>query len=1430
VRIPVLTNDQPASGLPLTVTGTSPPADGTVVVGPDAVLTYTPRAGWSGRDTFTYSATDGVSGSGTATVTVTAPPGARPDAASTSTTTVLTSDPARNLLGNDVCGTCTTALLSGPAVTPTGSAGSLTVNPSGTWTYNPTGVVSGSSVRFTYRATDSTTGLSSSAEVVIDVGDLGADRVTTPYGAAFRLDVLANDAACRSNGACKAQQDVAPTRGTATYPSSGSTNPYADYAPATGLWGLDSFRYRTSNSNSATVTVLVGPPAVSLSSAGGARVTAGVAPGYLCATCTFSLGTSPAKGTAAVAADGAISYTPATGAGGSDAFTYLVTHPSTGLVVTGQVGVTLGPWAVADSAAGVLGSPLSLPTAANDVCLPTCTRALVQAPVGMALAADGVLTWTPDRIGTVTAEYSLTSSTSGAAASRAVVTITVAGALDDVRSTPAGVPVAVDVRGNDPCTLCTLHLATQPLAGTAQVSGDDVVYTPRSGFSGVDSFRYELRRDGAVTSALVTVEVLPQAVPDAAVALEGRAVELRVLDNDLCGGCAVTSVSQPADGTASVLSPTLVRFVTGGAGTQVFSYELTDRRGATSTATVTVDVVARPVLADDLVVTAAGAAVDVPVLANDTCSGCSVDVGSDPVTGSVSTGASGGLVYSPAPGRSGRVSFTYIATDAATGASGTATVTVLVAPQAVDDRAWTAVGQQVSVDVQGNDACTGCTLTVVSRTGGEAADAVGGLLRVTPRADGPETVIVRYRVSDPTLPDAPGPDGQDLTASATVVVEVSDAQPDSAVTGPSTAVDVDVVANDVCVGCTVSRVDGPATAQGRTVTYAPSAVTAGLVVLAYEAGVDDRTVSSVLRVLVAPPVRTSQVPESGSLVGNVHDAAGTTPPTTCEGCTVRLSSGPPHGEIELAPDGGFTYQAPPGWVGSDAFGYVLTDPVSERSVEVVHRLELAAPPPPAPTGSVSLTTTASEVDPTVSGPADRHDAGDTVQLTHLVGNTGELELAQPLVTADRGGPVTCPASAVLPGEQRTCTSTLVLTQADLDAGTVEVGTSVSAQHQQGSASAASGATVPLVRSSSLASTVVAVPALDTTGTRDGADPGDVVTVTWTLTNTGSTTLRTPAVDDLECLPDSLLPGGTATCVRTVVLDADDVAAGRVELPGAATAQSPDGAVSSTAPSSTLLPATTTVAALSVTTVLTLQLTPVGSPTAADAGDRVAVVHTVRNTGDVALSGLVVSDPLVTELVCAQVDLAPGAAAECTGSRALDAQDLTAGTVASAATARAAAVDGRTPTATTSTTATLPQPPVGPEPPVTDPPVTDPPVTDPPVTDPPVTDPPVTDPPVTDPPVTGPPVTDPPVTDLPVTDPPVTGPPVADPPVSDPPVTDPPVSGPPVTDRPMPGAPSDRAGRGGGGRPRVVRPGRGRSRRPAGMAPAGCHGAARRRLG
>ena len=150
----VLGNDTDPDNDPLTAEVVSPAANGTVTLNVDGSFSYSPNLNFIGTDSFTYKASDGLSESGVATVSITVtavnkPPVAVNDAYSTTEDAPLVVA-APGVLGNDsdVDGPSLSAIL----VSPT-EKGTVTLNADGSFSYSPNLNFTGTD-SFTYKADD----------------------------------------------------------------------------------------------------------------------------------------------------------------------------------------------------------------------------------------------------------------------------------------------------------------------------------------------------------------------------------------------------------------------------------------------------------------------------------------------------------------------------------------------------------------------------------------------------------------------------------------------------------------------------------------------------------------------------------------------------------------------------------------------------------------------------------------------------------------------------------------------------------------------------------------------------------------------------------------------------------------------------------------------------------------------------------------------------------------------------------------------------------------------------------------------------------------------------------------------------------------------------------------------------------------------------
>jgi outer membrane protein OmpA-like peptidoglycan-associated protein len=267
-------------------------------------------------------------------------------------------------------------------------------------------------------------------------------------------------------------------------------------------------------------------------------------------------------------------------------------------------------------------------------------------------------------------------------------------AVNDVISVRRNVGTLIPVLSNDSDPdgdTLSVTSVTQPANGAVSNSGNGVVYTPRTGFLGQDSFTYTVS-DGQGGTATATVNITvadlaPIAADDSATVAGGASVTVAVLANDRDpegGVLRVTAVAAPSRGTARIEGSNVVYTApTDFTGPVSFRYTITDDAGNTASANINITVTAAPVMNRmpvanfDIARTVLTDPVVIDVLANDT------DPDNDRLTiVSVTQGARGTVTiengrirYVAVAGYVGPDQFTYTISD---GRGGMATAIVYI--------------------------------------------------------------------------------------------------------------------------------------------------------------------------------------------------------------------------------------------------------------------------------------------------------------------------------------------------------------------------------------------------------------------------------------------------------------------------------------------------------------------------------------------------------------------------------------------------------------------------------------------------------------------------------------------------------------------------------------------------------------------------------
>jgi uncharacterized repeat protein (TIGR01451 family) len=312
------------------------------------------------------------------------------------------------------------------------------------------------------------------------------------------------------------------------------------------------------------------------------------------------------------------------------------------------------------------------------------------------------------------------------------------------------------------------------------------------------------------------------------------------------------------------------------------------------------------------------------------------------------------------------------------------------------------------------------------------------------------------------------------------------------------------------------------------------------------------------------------------------------------------------------------------------------------------------------------------------------DAGDTIAYAFAVTNTGNTSLTNititdPIVTV-AGGTL----ASLAPGasDTTTFTATYTLTQADVDAGSRSNQATANATGPTGPVTDLSDndlpaqndpTIVPLPRTSSVA-LVKSVSSLTDTNANGVTDAGDVINYALAVTNTGNTTLTNTSITDLGATVvggplASLAPGATdvTTFTASHIISVGDVNTGSYQNQATVNATSPTGPVTDPSDDAdiagndpTVVPLVPTPAVALLKTVSSIADT--NSNGRQDAGDTVSYGFTIRNTGNVTLTNIVIADPGVTLIGTPVASLAPGAsdATAYAASHVLTQADMNAG--------------------------------------------------------------------------------------------------------------------------------------------------------------------------
>ena len=429
-----------------------------------------------------------------------------------------------------------------------------------------------------------------------------------------------------------------------------------------------------------------------------------------------------------------------------------------------------------------------------------------------------------------------------------------------------------------------------------------------------------------------------------------NAIEVLANDSDPDGGTlSISAVTAPAHGSAQVSGSHITYTPTPGfVGNDTFDYTISNSKGLTASAHVTVSVTAvvvepakPPVARNDTAATPYATAITIAVLANDSDpNGYPLAVASAtaPAHGAAHINADGTITYTPASTFAGADTFSY-SIDNGHGGSASATVTITVRPPAPpiarDDSATTPFATPVVIAVLANDSDpAGFPLSVTSA--GPAADGTvqvnaDGSVTYSPAATFVGSDSFPYTISN----------GHGGSASAKVSVTVLAPQgtlsaiDDTAKTPYATAVVINLLANDSGpAGLTLSITQVTAPAHGTVqigtngfVNYKPSpSFNGGLDTFVYTVSDGLDVATATVTVTVLPPGQPVaqndnantpfNTPVSIAVLANDSDPNGFT-------LSVTQVGQPAHGSAQINPDKSVTYTPATNYFGADSFSYTI---------------------------------------------------------------------------------------------------------------------------------------------------------------------------------------------------------------------------------------------------------------------------------------------------------------------------------------------------------------------------------------------------------------------------------------------------------------------------------------------------------------------------
>ncbi|SEA65022.1 DUF7507 domain-containing protein [Leifsonia sp. 21MFCrub1.1] len=324
--------------------------------------------------------------------------------------------------------------------------------------------------------------------------------------------------------------------------------------------------------------------------------------------------------------------------------------------------------------------------------------------------------------------------------------------------------------------------------------------------------------------------------------------------------------------------------------------------------------------------------------------------------------------------------------------------------------------------------------------------------------------------------------------------------------------------------------------------------------------------------------------------------------------------------------------------------------------------------------------------------------GQQIPYTFTVSNVGNVTLAD-VAVADTVEPpslpgglsaVTCPTTTLPAGGSVTCTATYTVSQADIDAGTVNDTATASGTppatpadpDPTPSTSGPSSSTVPVLYQAELT-------ILKSSTSTEVVRSGESIPYTFVVTNSGNLAVSGLEVTDTVSAPSdpanlsavvcpvtTLAPGASTTCTATYLTTQADVDSGGVHDSAVASGQPAPSPGDPTPGRIASEPSAVTLTVASDPALTVVKSSPQSATPPTAAGDQIEYSFLVENTGNETLMDVSVDDQQVapaeqanlSPVLCPPGPLAPGAQITCTATYTVTQADVDNGSVTDRATA------------------------------------------------------------------------------------------------------------------------------------------------------------------